>query len=335
MEQLKRLTSSEINAALRNIDGLLEILECLKDPPASPGLNGALVEIATSKTKDAYQKEILHRGQPPPNGWFQEKFDEMYRKVDPAYAESEGKWWKQFYQRVDRYDELIRPVGKLLLELTRLGKEGARYYGNALPNGRSDGWLRTLWARQEHRRGAVVMVLRDLRAIKEMLEYRLRAAGAEAEAPKQPKEKWRDVRDQLLKFCNAGEPYTTQQALAHRLGCSPSTINKAISGMRALREWKKRHAKRTPKAQSITEVVTDQKRDEREPDPSAVLTDDEVDSTMAKLIAQAETRERRAELNGLDSDRRRKLARTYLEHEEDRRIQDKAKKGNRLLGRKP
>lgn len=150
-----------------------------------------------------------------------------------------------------------------------------------------------------------------------------------------PETRWPDVQARLLRLCQAKERYTTQKDLADRLGCSPSTINKAINASLKLRAWKERYAKRTPRAQSLGPLVTDKIASRREPDPSEIITDDEVDVVMAQLISQAKTPSERSKLNGLDSDGRREMVRVYLDQCEDKALQDRAKRGPRLLGRKP
>ncbi len=68
--------------------------------------------------------------------------------------------------------------------------------------------------------------------------------------------------------------------------------------------------------------------------PADVLTDDEVDTTFARLLQEAKAEER-ASLNAMTQSQRRDLVRTCNEQEYDRNIEDRAPGGNRLLGRKP
>jgi hypothetical protein len=81
-------------------------------------------------------------------------------------------------------------------------------------------------------------------------------------------------------------------------------------------------------------VVVDNARG-RQADPSDVLPDEDVDLIMARLIEQAETPEKRASLNAMDENGRRELARLALEQDKDLRIEEEARRGNKILGRKP
>ncbi len=139
----------------------------------------------------------------------------------------------------------------------------------------------------------------------------------------------------MLALYSAGEKYTSQDDLASRLGCAKSTVNKAIDKSSKLKGWMARYMKSSPKAQSRTDVVEDSTPSQREGDPSIEsVSSDDVDKVMAQLIQQAEP-EKRAELNELDDEQRRELVKACLEQQSDMHIEGKARKGNRILGRKP
>lgn len=151
---------------------------------------------------------------------------------------------------------------------------------------------------------------------------------------------WRDVQDRLLNLRNEGKPYTTQEDLGHRMGCCKTTVNKAIKNSSTLTGWMARYRKKSPKAQSLNEVVMDQTPNERERDPADVLPADEVDDVMSKLIQEATTPEERAKLNALGQDERRKMAEVCSEHFKDPEyeppdLSDGKRKPVKLLGRKP
>ena len=148
-----------------------------------------------------------------------------------------------------------------------------------------------------------------------------------------PETDWHDVQNRLLNLYKSGEAYTSQRELANRLRCSESTINKAVNDSAKLKGWMKRRARGTPKAQSLNPVVMDIARSNVD-DPADVLTDDDVDSAFARLLEEAKPQER-AKLNELDAGGRRKMANLYLKQQAERHIEDDARKGNRILGRRP
>jgi hypothetical protein len=123
------------------------------------------------------------------------------------------------------------------------------------------------------------------------------------------------------------------EKLAKRFQCSPSTVHTAVKNTPPLREWCPEKRVKSPRAQSIDGIVAD-RATSRADDPSGVLPDEEVDMVMARLIEQA-TPEQRAELNAKTPDERRELARLVLEQGHDIQIEDHAKRGNKMLGRKP
>ncbi|HUT61070.1 MAG TPA: endo-1,4-beta-xylanase, partial [Phycisphaerae bacterium] len=110
--------------------------------------------------------------------------------------------------------------------------------------------------------------------------------------------------------------------------------NKAINGCPELERWKGVKAPPAPRAQSLNEVVMDRTRNERAADPSDIVLDDEVEVEFRELLEKAETPEKRAALNELDDEQKREAVRLYIEQEQDQHIEDKAREGNRRLGRK-
>ena len=179
---------------------------------------------------------------------------------------------------------------------------------------------------------------------KELRELALPPTGAQpgtgdpAQEPK-PETDWRDVQARLLRLYDAGEPYTSQDDLAKRLGCARATVNKAINDDspegRKLKGWMARYRKTALRAQSLTDVVLESVPSDRESDPADAVPDDEVDRTMHKLVEQAKTPEERAKLNALNYEQRREMVGLVLEQKAAQHIEDEAPGGNRLLGRKP
>ena len=70
-----------------------------------------------------------------------------------------------------------------------------------------------------------------------------------------------------------------------------------------------------------------------QPEDAPEVTPEEVAETGA--VEQAETPEKRAGLNALNGEGRRKIAKLYQEQKAEKYIEDKAPKGNRILDRKP
>lgn len=172
----------------------------------------------------------------------------------------------------------------------------------------------------------------------ELLAPLIQESSSKTESPQQTKTRadWRDVQERLLRLREAGEAYTSQRDFAERLNCSEATINKAVNKSPELKGWMARHVKRSPKAQSLNEVVADNIPSQREQDPAVDgLPDDEADLIFAELLQEDITREQRADLNAMDPERRREMAKLYLQQKADKHIEEKALKGNQILGRKP
>jgi hypothetical protein len=121
---------------------------------------------------------------------------------------------------------------------------------------------------------------------------------------------WKVVQGRLLAKRDRGEPYTSLRKLCAELGCSEATIRKAINKSETLKGWRARGKglNAAPKATDLDAVVRDNTRQTTEPAPDDVVSDDEVNATMARLIDQARPDER-AKLNALDDAARRELAR--------------------------
>ena len=57
---------------------------------------------------------------------------------------------------------------------------------------------------------------------------------------------WQQAAQQMERLRGRGEPFTSQQRLAKRLGCSSGTINKAIKNTPALKVWADRQVEARP-----------------------------------------------------------------------------------------
>ncbi|MBN2446039.1 MAG: hypothetical protein JXO22_04905 [Phycisphaerae bacterium] len=138
---------------------------------------------------------------------------------------------------------------------------------------------------------------------------------------------WHDVQRRLLELNDRGVPYTSIGKLAKQLGCANATVQKAIKNSATLKGWQARHtgSSRSPRATSITEMVTDNAEQFREPDPTAAAEGDDVDLVFARLIQEAQPEER-AQLNEMDADARRAIV-ELLKNDPDQY--------DRVLGRRP
>jgi hypothetical protein len=81
---------------------------------------------------------------------------------------------------------------------------------------------------------------------------------------------WPQVAERLVRLMKQGEPWTSQRKMAEQIGCSLWAINKAIKETPDLHKWTNARSAQEadPRAQSITEVVTDRTSQSRELDPT-------------------------------------------------------------------
>lgn len=104
---------------------------------------------------------------------------------------------------------------------------------------------------------------------------------------------WRQVQLELLAKRERGEPYTSARKLAMELGCSDSTIRKAIKHSETLGGWAKRSMPGTPaSARSLNDVILDTKPQSREANPLDQVSDEESDQIFRRLLDQASKEER-------------------------------------------
>jgi hypothetical protein len=95
---------------------------------------------------------------------------------------------------------------------------------------------------------------------------------------------WQDAAERMERLRSQGEPFTSQQELARRFGCSPATIHKAIHETESLEVWAKRPTA-APRAQGINPIVTDRTPQRSEPDP-------EDDAAIREFIEGADPEEK-------------------------------------------
>lgn len=113
-------------------------------------------------------------------------------------------------------------------------------------------------------------------------------AGDDGDPPKMSRE---DAAQRLERLRQQGEKFTSRADMAERFGCSSSTVQKAIENTPSLQAWAK-PKQAAPRAQSLDAVVLDNTEQDREADPTSVLTDDEVDIIQRKLIEEAPAEQR-------------------------------------------
>ncbi|NLX22438.1 MAG: hypothetical protein GXY55_12340 [Phycisphaerae bacterium] len=148
-----------------------------------------------------------------------------------------------------------------------------------------------------------------------------------------------DVQKRLLRLRDEGLPYTSNRDLARRLNCSIGLISRAVNGSEVLKNWAKREAKGPPKVQGLNEVVMDRVPNRTAPDPTEVAEDDlpeeEVKRLINEMIEKAENNPgTQQELKKLEGEDRQKIARLYLEQQQDRYYQEDAPRGNIMFERK-
>ena len=120
---------------------------------------------------------------------------------------------------------------------------------------------------------------------------------------------WTEVAERLQELRRQGERFTSQADFAKRIGCSPATVNKAISNTPGIQEWAIRPTSGAPSTVSLNSVILDNNADGREPDPAELIEDTEVDTMFRHLLEEAKPEER-AKLNAMTTEEKRELART-------------------------
>jgi hypothetical protein len=127
------------------------------------------------------------------------------------------------------------------------------------------------------------------------------------------------ARLRLERIANCGEPYTSQRQLADDLGCSLATVNKAIAKSTKLRTWMASGRRTAPVAVRMDDIIADRVHQCRESAPDSYLPDDDVDTILQKLVAEAPTdrrEETRQAIANLNADARRQIAQIISENPE-------------------
>ena len=121
--------------------------------------------------------------------------------------------------------------------------------------------------------------------------------------------KWEQASTYMIEMRNRGERFTSQPDMANRLGCSPATIHKAIDRTDELKEWTARPAYSATGMQSLDGIVADSTPQQREPDPTNIVEDEDVDEALQYLMERVEPEEK-ARINTMDPASKRELAET-------------------------
>lgn len=133
---------------------------------------------------------------------------------------------------------------------------------------------------------------------------------------------WQAVAEFLEGLRIKGERFTSQEDYAERLGCSPSTVNKAIHRTPTLEEWAKRPVSSTLWTKSLEGAVLDNTPEQREADPAGAIEPADIDVALQYLIEHA-TPEERARIHAMSPAEKRKLAElAYQDPDTEKRILD-------------
>jgi hypothetical protein len=128
--------------------------------------------------------------------------------------------------------------------------------------------------------------------------------------------------DKAKKYCQR-HPFPGVNALADSVGCSPSTMSKAVHGSNFLREmFKERQNGKSVSTVQMT-TIAELEPQTREPDPSDAAAQT-TDAAFRRLLEQA-TPEERARLNAMQPAKRLELVAT-IEHDPDAEEQRKRRR---------
>lgn len=136
---------------------------------------------------------------------------------------------------------------------------------------------------------------------------------------------WQDVAERLERLQKNGEQYTSRHDFAKRLSCSPSVIQRAVKETPSLHVWAKFNVAPAPKVQSLTQAVSDNTVQRCEPNPADLMTYEDAQTTLRKLIKEAppETRAKLQKLSSLPCDELRRIMKPYADSDD---------LGDRILG---
>jgi hypothetical protein len=114
--------------------------------------------------------------------------------------------------------------------------------------------------------------------------------GSKGKRPKSSEEKgmpWRGAAERLLQLKRQGECFTSRAKMADRIGCSSSTVQRAIVGTEELRTWAAKAAPSgRPAAVGLSDSIADNVVQTREPIPGSQPTLDEANETLKRLVRE-------------------------------------------------
>jgi hypothetical protein len=146
---------------------------------------------------------------------------------------------------------------------------------------------------------------------------------------------WREAQHEAEQIRSDGERFTSYPKMAKRIGCSRSTLHKAIKdyGTVELQEWasKQRGESRLNAAPEVAAVAIENRPQNREADPADITEDADIELTLAYLLDQAKPEER-ARIHEMDPAAKRQLAETALkdpDHEDQALRHYRAKRSRR------
>ncbi len=126
---------------------------------------------------------------------------------------------------------------------------------------------------------------------------------------------WRNAKHEAEQIRLNGDPFTSYPKMAKRIGCSRSTLHKAIVtfGTVELQDWasKQRGASRLNAPPEVAAVAIENTPQGREPDPAGIIEDADIDNTLTYLMDEADPNER-ARINAMDAAQKRRLVELVL-----------------------
>jgi hypothetical protein len=126
---------------------------------------------------------------------------------------------------------------------------------------------------------------------------------------RESKRRWQDVADELDKRRRRGERFTSFERLAVDVGCSASTLHRAVENTPDLKSWAERISCAPLRMQSIHGEILARTPQVRERDPADILEQPDIERAMDLLMQQVSTEEDRERIRRMTPDERQRCAR--------------------------